>query len=223
MFTITTPHHVYATTANVTNVLLALTEALLLGLGLTMLLGAGIFDLSLGANLVLSSVIGAKVMLLFGPGTSTGLAIAAGAAACLGGAPGIPPLQSRTLPFVKAVETSRPDLKALPTEYSGFDVNKVTTDLGSILLANPDLKLVITADGPDAQGAVSAIKAAGKAGQVTLVAFDAIPTEVAALKEGVITGLIAQSPFQIGRDSIKGRGSPRPPSGRATGSRSTRP
>jgi ribose transport system permease protein len=83
LFSITTPHHVYATTANVTNVLLALTEALLLGLGLTMLLGAGIFDLSLGANLVLSSVVGAKVMLLFAPGSSTALAIAAGAAACL--------------------------------------------------------------------------------------------------------------------------------------------
>ena len=67
LFTITTPHHVYATTANVKNVLLALTEALLLALGLSMMLGAGIFDLSLGANLVLSSVVGAKVMLLFHP------------------------------------------------------------------------------------------------------------------------------------------------------------
>jgi ribose transport system permease protein len=84
LFTITTPHHVYATTANVKNVLLALTEALLLALGLTMMLGAGIFDLSLGANLVLSSVVGAKVMLLFHPtGGGLGLAIVAGAAACL--------------------------------------------------------------------------------------------------------------------------------------------
>lgn len=139
----------------------------------------------------------------FAPEVLKGVPSGAGSMVYLGGAPGIPPLQSRTLPFVKAVETSRPDLKALPTEYSGFDVNKATTDLGSVLLANPDLKLVIAADGPDAQGAVAAIKAAGKAGKVTLVAFDAIPTEVAALKDGVITDLIAQSPFQIGRDSIK--------------------
>src|SRR6266702_3587581 len=67
LFAFTTPHHVYATTANAKNVLLALTEALLLALGLTMMLGAGIFDLSLGANLVLSSVVGAKVMLLAHP------------------------------------------------------------------------------------------------------------------------------------------------------------
>jgi ribose transport system substrate-binding protein len=139
----------------------------------------------------------------FAPEVLKGVPSGAGSMVYLGGAPGIPPLQSRTLPFVKAVETGRPDLKVLPTEYSGFDVNKATTDLGSVLLANPDLKLVVAADGPDAQGAVSAIKAAGKAGKVTLVAFDAIPTEVAALKDGVITDLIAQSPFQIGRDSIK--------------------
>jgi ribose transport system permease protein len=83
VFSIISPNHVYATTANVTNVLLALTEALLLGLGLTMMLGAGIFDLSLGANLVLSSVVGAKVMLLFHPGSNVGLVIAVGAIACL--------------------------------------------------------------------------------------------------------------------------------------------
>jgi ribose transport system permease protein len=86
LFTLVTPHHVFATAANVKNVLLALTEALLLALGLTMMLGAGIFDLSLGANLVLSSVVGAKVMLLFqtgGGNHNVGAAIAVGAIACL--------------------------------------------------------------------------------------------------------------------------------------------
>jgi len=138
----------------------------------------------------------------FAPAVLKSVPSGSGSLVYLGGAPGIPPLQSRTLPFVKAVETARPDLKALPTEYSGFDVNKTTTDLGSILLAHPDLKLVIAADGPDAQGAIAALRAAGKAGKVTLVAFDAIPTEVAALQQGTITDLIAQSPFAIGRDSI---------------------
>lgn len=84
LFAVITPGHVYATAANVKNVLLALSEGLLLALGLSMMLGAGIFDLSLGANLVLSSVAGAKVMLLFHPaGGGLGLAIVAGLAACL--------------------------------------------------------------------------------------------------------------------------------------------
>jgi ribose transport system substrate-binding protein len=120
----------------------------------------------------------------------------------LGGAPGIPPLEARTLPFVKAVQTARPDLDRLPNDYSGFDINKETQNVSSLLLAHPDLKLIIAADGPDAAGAAAAITQAGKAGKVTLVAFDAIPPEVQALKQGVISYLIAQSPATIGRLAI---------------------
>jgi ribose transport system substrate-binding protein len=120
----------------------------------------------------------------------------------LGGAPGIPPLEARTLPFVKAVEKARPDLDRLPDDYSGFDINKETQNVSSLLLAHPDLKLIIAADGPDAAGAAAAITQAGKAGKVTLVAFDAIPPEVQALKQGVISYLIAQSPATIGRLAV---------------------
>jgi len=127
----------------------------------------------------------------------------AGSMVYLGGAPGIPPLESRTLPFVDAVKKARPDLKALPNDYSGFDINKATTSVSSLILAHKDLKLIIAADGPDAQGAAAAVKQAGKAGKITLVAFDAIPPEVDALKQGLITHLIAQSPFQIGRESVR--------------------
>jgi ribose transport system permease protein len=90
LFAIVTPDHVFWSVENTKNLLLSLSEGLLLALGLTMMLGAGIFDLSLGANLVLSSVVGAKVMLLF-QGTAgdaasyhpLGLAIVVGAAACM--------------------------------------------------------------------------------------------------------------------------------------------
>ena len=47
---------------SIQSLLLTGTEALILALGLALMLGAGIFDLSLGANLVLSSVVGALVM-----------------------------------------------------------------------------------------------------------------------------------------------------------------
>jgi ribose transport system permease protein len=79
----------FGSQASVQSLLLSGTEALLLAVGLAMLLGAGIFDLSLGANLVLSSVIGAKVLNAVGsPGASgvysnTGGAIIACLAACI--------------------------------------------------------------------------------------------------------------------------------------------
>jgi ribose transport system permease protein len=63
---------VFASLDSVQTLLLSGTEALLLAVGLSMLLGAGIFDLSLGANLVLSSVVGAEALRAIGPASATG-------------------------------------------------------------------------------------------------------------------------------------------------------
>ncbi len=120
----------------------------------------------------------------------------------MGGAPGIPPLEGRTLPFLDAVAAARPDLERLEDEFSGFDTNKATTDATSIIIANKDLKLIVVAAGPDAAGAAAAVKQAGKQDDITVIAFDAIPPEVAALKEGTIDVLIAQNPFEIGRQQV---------------------
>jgi ribose transport system permease protein len=61
-FTALSGHHVYYSLANFQALMLGGAEALLLALGLAMLMGAGFFDLSLGANLVLSSVVGAVIV-----------------------------------------------------------------------------------------------------------------------------------------------------------------
>ncbi|MEU0312050.1 substrate-binding domain-containing protein [Nocardioides sp. NPDC006273] len=127
----------------------------------------------------------------------------AGTAVFLGGAPGIPPLEKRTQPFVDALLDARTDLAPLPTEYSGFDINKATTMVSALILAHPDLKVIIAADGPDGLGAAAAIRQAGKTGEIALIAFDAVPGEVDALREGTISALIAQNPTEIGARSIE--------------------
>lgn len=62
VFSILVGPSIFLSTANAQAMLLAGTQALILALGLAMMLGAGAFDLSLGANLVLSSVVGALVV-----------------------------------------------------------------------------------------------------------------------------------------------------------------
>lgn len=121
----------------------------------------------------------------------------------LGGAPGIPPLESRTLPFATAMEEARPDLKRLPNDYSGFDINKSTSNVNALILANPDLKLIIASNGPDGQAAAAAVKQSGKVEQIALIAFDATPPEVDALRAGTISALISQPARAIGSESIK--------------------
>ena len=127
----------------------------------------------------------------------------AGKIVYMGGAPGIPPLETRTLPFFEAMKKARVDLTPLANEYSGFDVNKATSDVNSLIIAHPDLKLIIASNGPDGQAAAAAIKQSSKVGQIALIAFDAVPAEVAALRDGTISVLIAQAPGKIGSDSIK--------------------
>jgi len=106
------------------------------------------------------------------------------------------------MPFLDAVAEARPDLTRLEDEFSGFDVNKATTDASSLIIAHPDLQLIVAADGPDAVGAAAAIEQADKVGDITLIAFDAVPPEVEALKNGTISVLIAQNPFDIGRQQV---------------------
>ena len=73
LFTGLSDNHVFWSEASAQALLLGMSEILLLALGLTMMLGAGIFDLSLGSNLVLSSAVGALVMHRFQstPGDAT--------------------------------------------------------------------------------------------------------------------------------------------------------
>ena len=75
---------VFASLDNVQTLLLSGTEALLLAVGLAMLLGAGIFDLSLGANQVLSSVVGAEAIKAIASPSATGAAHNVGVAVVVG-------------------------------------------------------------------------------------------------------------------------------------------
>jgi ribose transport system permease protein len=62
VFGVLSKNHVYLSLANFRNVTLNSSQIVLLAMGVTMLLGAGLFDISLGANVVLSSVVGGKVI-----------------------------------------------------------------------------------------------------------------------------------------------------------------
>jgi ribose transport system permease protein len=90
LFSVLSTDHVFWSLDSATALMIGATQALLLALGLALLLGAGIFDLSVGANLVLSSVIGAMVMkkslgdaLPDGSFAHSGSAIALGLLTCL--------------------------------------------------------------------------------------------------------------------------------------------
>lgn len=82
LFSIISPGNVFWSLQNLQSMLLSGTVTLLLALGIAMLLGAGAIDLSVGANLVLSSVVAALTIKAVEP-QGIWLALFAGAFAAL--------------------------------------------------------------------------------------------------------------------------------------------
>jgi len=127
----------------------------------------------------------------------------AGKVAIINGVPGLVPVDVRLNPVVAQVLKANSSLKALDPQYTFFDSNKASAATSALLVANPDLKVIIAGDGPDGSGVAAAVKAAGMSGKVTVIALDAVPTEVSALKDGTISALVAQAPARIGATQLK--------------------
>ena len=96
-----------------------------------------------------------------------------------------------------------PKVKLVATLYSESDVTKGMQVTENMLTAHPDLKGIFAANEPGAIGAARVLQARKLVGKVKLVAFDAAPTEIKALQDGVIQALIVQNPFRMGYDGVK--------------------
>ncbi|MFA9377836.1 MAG: substrate-binding domain-containing protein [Lachnotalea sp.] len=83
-------------------------------------------------------------------------------------------------------------------ESEGYEVMK------SILAtyAN-DLAVVFSENGTMALGAARAIEEAGKKGIIMLIGFDATPSVINAIKNGLMQGTIAQQPFEMGELGVE--------------------
>jgi ribose transport system substrate-binding protein len=117
-------------------------------------------------------------------------------------APGVSANTERVDGFTRRIEEAYPDIELLPTQYSGSDQGKASQLVSSAITANSDLAAVYTTLAPASSGAAAAIQAAGKQGDVKLVAYDADPVQVANLKKGVFDALVAQDPYGEGYESV---------------------
>jgi len=120
------------------------------------------------------------------------------------------------IPFVAGAATSElreegfkegiakyPDVDLVKVLYCNSDVAQAMNVTQDMLTAHPELKGIFAANEPAAIGAAQAVKAAGKVGDVKLVAFDAAEEEINALKAGTIQALVVQNPYKMGYESVK--------------------
>jgi ribose transport system substrate-binding protein len=92
-----------------------------------------------------------------------------------------------------------PGMTLLDTQEGKGTIEGGRPVMRDLLGRYPELDAVFPINDPCALGAFSAIEAAGKAGQVTIVTVDGSREAAAAIKEGKIHSTSAQFPKEIGR------------------------
>jgi ribose transport system substrate-binding protein len=115
--------------------------------------------------------------------------------------PGVSTTDDRIKGFTQEM-AKYPGISVIPTLYDNDLPATAASQIQSTLAAHPDLGGVFAGNTNTAQGIATGLKQAGKQGAVKVVAFDAEPDEVTALKANTIQVLVAQDPAAIGAQAV---------------------
>jgi ribose transport system substrate-binding protein len=96
------------------------------------------------------------------------------------------------------LKSSYPGIKVATLQYTQQATSSSETTVRSILSAHPQVKAIFGVAEPNAEGAISAIAAAGLTGKVLVVGWDASPAEISLLKKGTLAATVAQQAAQEG-------------------------
>ncbi len=99
----------------------------------------------------------------------------------------------------KAEMAKHSGMKILDTEEGRGSSDGSKRAMQDLLTRFPDLDAVFPINDPSALGCISAIEAAGRAGQVTVVSVDGSRQGAAAIQAGKLDASVAQFPREIGR------------------------
>jgi ribose transport system substrate-binding protein len=120
----------------------------------------------------------------------------------LEGVPGITPDEQRAAAFIQQLK-EYPNITYVGDQFSNDQPATASSLVSQELARYPNLKGIFAIDDTTAEGVVSGLQNQGKLGSVKVVAYDAEPTEVAALEQGKLVGLIAQQPALEGQLAVQ--------------------
>ncbi|MFJ3073704.1 sugar ABC transporter substrate-binding protein [Pseudomonas sp. NPDC087029] len=102
--------------------------------------------------------------------------------------------QQRTAGFKDAMDAA--GMKIVSTQSGNWEIDKGNAVAASMLNEYPDLKALLAGNDSMALGAVSAVRAAGKTGQVQVVGYDNINAIKPMLKDGRVLATLDQAASQ---------------------------
>ena len=124
-----------------------------------------------------------------------------GEVAVLNEQPGVTTTDLRQKGFEQEIAAKFPGIKYLGVGRDNDDTTTATTTASALLARNPGLTGFFATDTANGAGAATAVQQAGRA--VKVVAFDAEPEEVTALKLGHISALIVQKAYDFGQLAVE--------------------
>ena len=116
--------------------------------------------------------------------------------------PEVTSVQDRVKGFKEALTQRCPSVTIVADVDSGGTRDKASSDTGDILQAHRDLKGIFGINDDSALGALAAVRAAGLAGKIAIVGYDATPEARDAIGKGEMYGDAIQYPAKIGSTTI---------------------
>ena len=113
--------------------------------------------------------------------------------------PEVTSVQDRVRGFKEYLAKSCSKAKVVADVDSGGQRGKAANDVGDILQTHPHLRGIFGINDDSALGALTAVRAAGMAGKIAIVGFDATPEARTAIAKGEMYGDVVQHPDQIGK------------------------
>lgn len=118
------------------------------------------------------------------------------------GVPGQQTMRDRADGFKEALKAA-PKIELVAEQPANSERALAMTVMENILQAHPDINAVFAASTLMAMGALEAVEAAGKLGQVKVIGFDSQKESLEAIKAGKLDSLVAQNPFNMGYLGVK--------------------
>lgn len=125
-----------------------------------------------------------------------------GNVALLTGTPGAPNLEERINGFKEYIK-DYPDVKIVDIQACYDDINKGVSQMEAVMQAHPDLNGWVLIGGWPLFTPPPGPLAGKKAGKITIIAFDALPEELAYVRQGYVQGLVGQKLFGWGYESVR--------------------
>ncbi|MBD3287946.1 substrate-binding domain-containing protein [candidate division KSB1 bacterium] len=125
-----------------------------------------------------------------------------GKVAILEGIPGHETGDARLRGFHKALEDA-PGIEIVTSQTANWERDQGFNVFQNIMQSHPEVDAMFACNDLMALGAIEAIAAANKTGEIVVIGFDALNDAKIAIKEGKMRGSVAQHPYEMGKIAVE--------------------